>query len=124
MDKKVAEIVVAVVVVGVLGLAAGYMIAGGPQKLTGQFAIGENVIVNVKLPGESAFKSVNISSGMTVLDAVSNVMPLKTEVFSFGTAVKTVDNKWLVYTVNGESPPVGMAAYQLKGGEKIDLTLG
>jgi hypothetical protein len=102
--------------------AGGYVVAGGITKQAGQYAIGENIVVNVKAPGESTYRTVNLSSGMTVLDAVANVIPIKTELYAIGPAIKTADNTWLMYTVNGESPTVGMAAYQLKGGENIDLS--
>jgi len=113
----------AVIIIGVLGFLAGFMVGGGAQKLSAQYSVGENISVKVKVPGQTDYKTVKLNSGMTVLDAVSAVMPVKTEVFDFGTAVKTIDDKWIVYNVNGVAAQVGMAAYQLKGGEVIDVSL-
>jgi hypothetical protein len=123
LNKELAVQAAALVAVfSFVCFAGGYVVAGGITKQAGQYAIGENIVVNVKAPSESTYRTVNLSSGMTVLDAVANVIPIKTELYAIGPAIKTADNTWLMYTVNGEFSTVGMAAYQLKGGENIDLS--
>lgn len=109
--------------VGVISLGGGYMLAGGPEALAQRYSTGENIVVHVKAPGQAEYTSVNLSSGMTVLNAVANVIEIKTELYSFGPAVKTIDDQWLVYEVNGESPVIGMDKYQLSGGENIVLSV-
>lgn len=124
MDKgMISQITALLVVIGVVSFGAGYIVAGGPEKLTQQYTIGENITVNVKIPGENTYTQVALNSGMTVLDAVVNVMQIKTELYTFGPAVKTINNQWLTYKVNGESPVIGMDKYQLSGGENIELIL-
>ncbi len=124
MEKRpVAQIAALVVVVGFACFGGGYMLAGGSERLAEQYAIGENITVNVKAPGQAEYSSVDLKSGMTVLDAVANVIQIKTEIYSLGPAIKSVSDQWLLYMVNGESPEVGMDKYQLKGGENIELTL-
>ncbi|MFB0500791.1 MAG: DUF4430 domain-containing protein [Candidatus Hadarchaeaceae archaeon] len=124
MEKRpVAQIAALVVVVGFVCFGGGYMLAGGSERLAEQHAIGENITVNVKAPGQAEYSSVDLKSGMTVLDAVANVIQIKTEIYSLGPAIKSVSDQWLLYMVNGESPEVGMDKYQLKGGENIELTL-
>lgn len=124
MEKRpVAQIAALVVVVGFVCFGGGYMLAGGSERLAEQHAIGENITVNVKAPGQAEYISVDLKSGMTVLDAVANVIQIKTEIYSLGPAIKSVSDQWLLYMVNGESPEVGMDKYQLKGGENIELTL-
>jgi len=118
-----AQIAALLLVASTVAFGSGYIIAGGPEKLAQQYTVGENITVNVKTSGRVDYTSVNLSSGMTVLDAVVNVMEIKTELYPFGTAVKTADDQWLTYTVNGESPVVGMDKYQLRGGENIELML-
>jgi hypothetical protein len=108
------------VLIAVLGFMAGYVVAGGPQKL-GTYTIGENISVKIRAPGQTSFQTLTLSRGMTVLDAVALVIPIRTEVYSFGAAVKTIDDRWLVYSVDGKPGEVGMGAYQLKGGETIEL---
>lgn len=122
-NGSMAQIAALLLVVAAVAFGGGYIIAGGPEELTQLYTVGENITVNMKAPGQADYTSVNLSSGMTVLDAVANVMPIKTELYSFGTAVKTADDQWLMYTVNGESPTVGMDKYQLEGGENIELML-
>lgn len=124
MERElVTQFLALIFIVGVVALGAGYMIAGGPGKLAEQYSIGENILVNIKPPDQEEYSSIELKSGMTVLDAVTRVVQIKTELYSSGPAVKTIDNQWLIYTVNGESPPVGMDKYQLTGGENIELTL-
>ncbi|KUO40026.1 MAG: hypothetical protein AVW05_01215 [Hadesarchaea archaeon DG-33] len=124
MEKRpVAQIAALVVVVGFVCFGGGYMLAGGSERLAEQHAIGENITVNVKAPGQAEYISVDLKSGMTVLDAVANVIQIKTEIYSLGPAIKSVSDQWLLYIVNGESPEVGMDKYQLKGGENIELNL-
>jgi len=124
MEKRpVAQIAALVVVVGFVCFGGGYVLAGGSERLAEQHAIGENITVNVKAPGQAEYISVDLKSGMTVLDAVANVMQIKTEIYSLGPAIKSVSDQWLLYIVNGESPEVGMDKYQLKGGENIELNL-
>jgi len=124
MEKRpVAQIAALVVVVGFVCFGGGYVLAGGSEMLAEQHAIGENITVNVKAPGQAEYISVDLKSGMTVLDAVANVMQIKTEIYSLGPAIKSVSDQWLLYIVNGESPEVGMDKYQLKGGENIELNL-
>ena len=127
MEKGMtAQIAALVVVVGFACFGGGYMLAGGPERLAEQHAIGENIAVNVKAPGQAEYTSVDLKSGMTVLDAVAWVVPIKTDltwVSTMGPAIKSIDDKWFMYTVNGESPDVGMDKYQLNGGENIELTL-
>jgi len=122
-NGSIAQIAALLLVVAAVAFGGGYIIAGGPEELAQQYTVGENITVNVKTPGQAEYTSVNMSSGMTVLDAVANVMEIKTELYPFGTAVKTADDQWLTYTVNGESPTVGMDKYQLEGGENIELML-
>jgi len=123
MRSGTLEVLALLLVVAVVAFGGGYMLAGGPQKLEQQYTIGENITVYVKIPEENEYTEVLMKSGMTVLDAVVSVMPITTELYSFGPAVKTVDNQWLVYEVNGESPVVGMDKYQLTGGENIVVRL-
>lgn len=124
MEKRsVAQIAAIVVVVGFVCFGGGYILAGGSERLAEQHAIGENITVNVKAPGQAEYISVDLKSGMTVLDAVTNVIQIKTEIYSLGPAIKSVNDQWLLYIVNGESPEVGMDKYQLEGGENIELTL-
>ena len=123
MKKELAiQVAALVAVIGFVCFAGGYVVAGGIQKQAGQYTTGENIKVNVKAPGESSYRTVDLNSGMTALDAAAWVIPIKTELYAIGPAVKTADNKWLMYTVNGTDPGVGFASYQLKGGENIDLT--
>ena len=122
-NGSIAQIAALLLVVGTVAFGGGYIIAGGREELSQQYTVGENITVNVKSPGQAEYTSVNMSSGMTVLDAVANVIQIKTELYSFGPAVKTADDQWLTYTVNDESPTVGMDKYQLRGGENIELTL-
>ena len=122
-NGSIAQIAALLLVVAAVAFGGGYIIAGGPEKLAQQYTVGENITVSVKTPGQAEYTSVNLGSGMTVLDAVANVMQIKTELYSFGPAVKTADDQWLMYTVNGESPTVGMDKYQLEGGENIELML-
>lgn len=124
MEKGImAQTAALIVVVGIVSFGGGFMIAGGPETLAQQYTIGENITVNVKAPGENTYTQVTLNSGMTVLDAVANVYEIRTDLSwpQFGPAVKTIDNQWLTVKVNGETPPVGMAAYQLEGGENIEL---
>lgn len=126
MDKGIiAQIAALVVVIGVVSFGGGYMLAGGPEKLTQQYPIGENITVNVKIPGENTYTQVGLNSGMTVLDAVAKVCEIKTDLAwpQYGPGIKTLDDKWFLYDVNGEHPSIGMVAYQLNGGENIELTL-
>lgn len=125
MNKElVTQVAALVAVVGFVCFAGGYAVAGGIQKQAEQYLIGENIVVNVKAPGETAYTEKRLNSGMTVLDVVASIAPIKTEIYSFGIAVKSADNtKWFMYTVNGKDPGVGMGAYQLTGGENIELTL-
>lgn len=113
------------VVIGFVCFAGGYIVAGGLEKLVEKYAIGENVTVYVQIPGEEVYTEVGLKSGMTVLDAVANVYEIKTDLTwpQYGPAIKTLEDQWFVYTVNGETPEVGMAAYQLKGGENIELNI-
>ncbi|MEM2192388.1 MAG: hypothetical protein QXG38_02095 [Candidatus Hadarchaeales archaeon] len=117
----VAEVAALVVVVGFVAFGAGYMVGGGGSVRKGQ--IGENIKVYVKAPGAATYTEVKLRSGMTALDAVSWVIPIQTELYQIGPAVKTVDNRWLLYTVNGSAPPVGLADYQLSGNENIELSV-
>lgn len=135
MEKGLA--VQIVVVIGFVCFGAGYVLAGGPEKLAQQYTIGENpsenidenigekITVNVKIPGETTYTQVSLNSGMTVLDAVAKVIEIKTDLTwpQYGPGIKTLDDRWFLYDVNGEHPSVGMVAYQLKGGENIELTL-
>ncbi|MFQ6130357.1 MAG: DUF4430 domain-containing protein [Candidatus Hadarchaeaceae archaeon] len=132
INISIVQIAALLLVVAVVAFGGGYIIAGGPEKLAQQDTAGENITVeeniivitvNVKTPGQAEYTSLNLNSGMTVLDAVVNVMEVKTELYSFGPAVKTADDQWLTYTVNGESPMIGMDKYQLRGGENIELML-
>ncbi|MDI6884412.1 MAG: hypothetical protein QMD00_04730 [Hadesarchaea archaeon] len=124
MEKGlVAQIAALIIVIGVVSFGGGYMLAGGPEKFAQQYTIGENITVNVKAPGQTEYTSMNLNSGMTVLDAVANVIQIKTERYSFGPGVKTIDNQWLLYAVNGEHPMIGMDKYQLSGGENIELSV-
>lgn len=124
MNKELAVQAAALVAVFSFAcFAGGYVVAGGIQSQMGQHLIGENIVVNVKAPGETAYTEMRLNSGMTVLDVVANIVPIKTEIYTFGIAVKSADNKWFMYTINGNDPGVGMAAYQLTGGENIELTL-
>jgi len=119
---KPPELGLALLVTAAVCFGIGYMSASPPAAQ--QYAIGENVVVYVKTPGASDYTEVSLFSGATVLDAVANAMPIHVELYpGLGPAVKTVDNQWLLYTVNGEAPPVGMDKYQLKGGENIELSL-
>lgn len=127
MEKGFATHVAALVaVIGFMCFAGGYVVAGGIQKQAEQYLTGENIVVNVKAPGESTYRAVKLNSGMTALDAVAYVMPITTDltwVEMYGPAIKTADNKWFEYKVNGVLPSVGLVAYQLSGGENIELTL-
>ena len=129
---QVAEVLI---VVGFLCFAGGYAVAGGGEpteqpSIGGDnlgeenLLVGESVVVNVKAPGSDEYTEVDLKSGMTVLDAVTSVIEIKTELYSFGPAVKTADDKWLMYEVNGESPMIGMDKYQLIGGENVVLSVG
>lgn len=119
------EIAMLLVVIGVVCFAGGYIVAGGPEKLAEKYAIGENVTVYVQIPGEDVYTEVGLKSGMTVLDAVANVYEIKTDLSwpQYGPAIKTLEGEWLTYMVDGEMAEVGMAAYQLKGGENIELNI-
>jgi len=127
LEKGFATQVVALVaVIGFVCFGGGYVVAGGVQKQAEQYLIGENIVVNVKAPGENTYKAVKLNFGMTALDAISYVLPIKTDltwVEMYGPAIKTADNKWFEYKVNGVLPSVGLVAYQLRGGENIELTL-
>jgi hypothetical protein len=127
LDNRLAVQVAALVaVIGFVCFAGGYVVAGGVQKQTDQYLIGENIVVNVKAPGENTYRAVKLSSGMTALDAVAYVMPIKTDltwVEMYGPAIETADNQWFEYKINGVLPSVGLVAYQLRGGENIELTL-
>jgi hypothetical protein len=118
-----AQVAALVVVIGFLCFAGGYVVAGGIQKQAGQYLIGENIMVNVMKPGETVYTQVKANSGMTVLDVVANIMPIKTEIYAIGPGVKTADNQWLLYSVNGQPGTIGMDKYQLIGGENIELTV-
>ena len=107
----------------VVSFGVGYLIAGGIERFAQQYTIGENIVVNVKAPGAEDYVQVKLKSGMTALDAVVNVIPVTTELYSYGPAVKTADNQWLIYTINGETPAVGLDKYQLGGGENIELSV-
>lgn len=120
--RFLSHVVELLVVVGFLCFAAGYMLTGGARERAEQYLIGENITVNVRKPGEVTYTTVELNSGMTVLDAVAKIMPVETEIYGWGVAVKS-DDRWLTYTVNGADPGVGMMAYQLRGGENIALTL-
>lgn len=122
-QDMVFEIAALLVVSSVVSLGAGYWIAGGVEKFAEQYSIGENIVVHVKAPESNNFVAVHLKSGMTALDAIANVIPITTELYTYGPAVKTADNQWLVYTVNGETPSVGMDKYQLSGGENIELSI-
>lgn len=119
------EIAMLLVVIGVVCFAGGYIVAGGPEKLAEKYTIGENVTVYVQILGEDVYTEVGLKSGMTVLDAVANVYEIKTDLSwpQYGPAIKTLEDQWFVYTVNGETPEVGMAAYQLRGDENIELSI-
>ena len=127
MEKGFAtQVAVLVAVVAFMCFAGGYVVAGGTQKQAEQYLTGENIVVNVKAPGENTYRVVKLNSGMTVLDAISYVLPIKTDltwVEMYGPAIKTADNKWFEYKVNGVLPSMGLVAYQLRGGENIELTL-
>jgi hypothetical protein len=120
-----AQVAALVVVVGFLCFAGGYVVASGIQKQAGQHLIGENITVNVKAPGQTTYTEVNLNSGMTALDAVAHVIEIKTDLSwpQMGPAIKTLDNRWLMYTINGGDPGVGMVKYQLTGGENIELSV-
>lgn len=119
------EIAMLLVVIGVVCFAGGYIVAGGLEKLAEKYTIGENVTVYVQIPGKDVYTEVGLKSGMTVLDAVANVHEIKTDLSwpQYGPAIKTLDDQWFAYTVDGETPEAGMAAYQLKGGENIVLEI-
>ncbi|MFN4132990.1 MAG: hypothetical protein ACK4GQ_01275 [Candidatus Hadarchaeales archaeon] len=119
--ETVTEVAALVVIVGFLTFGAGYMVGSGTTVARGQ--VGENISVYVKAPGENIYTEVKLRSGMTALDAVSRVIPIKTELYQIGPAVKTIDDKWLLYTVNGVAPDVGLADYQLRGNENIELSI-
>ncbi len=126
LTEKVSSIQVVglTAVVAFVALGCGYVLAGGVEKFSGQYSVGEDIVVSIKLPGETEYTDVNLKSGMTVLDAVAQVYEIKTELYpELGPAVKSIDDNWLMYTVDGVAPEVGMSAYQLTGGEKIELTL-
>jgi len=108
-------------VTGFVSFGAGYWVAGGIEKFAQQYTIGENIVVNVKAPEAENYIEISLKSGMTALDAVANAMPLIIELYSYGPAIKTLDNQWLTYAVNGQSPSVGLDKYQLSGGENIEL---
>ena len=132
--KRIDQVVEAILIVGFLCFVGGYAVAGGNLDPGGQssiggdnlsgenLSIGEDMVVNVRAPGEDTYTEVSLKAGMTVLDATASVIELKTELYSFGLAVKTADDEWLMYEVNGESPLVGMDDYQLVGGENIVLS--
>jgi hypothetical protein len=127
LNKELAVQAAALVaVVSFVCFAGGYVVAGGITRQVEQYVIGENISVNVKAPGQTEYTSIKLKSGMTALDAVAWVVPIKTDltwVTTMGPAIKSADDRWLTYLVDGMDPGIGMAAYQLKGGENIELTL-
>lgn len=122
---KRIEIAALLLIVGFVCFGGGYLVAGGPEKLAGKYAVGEDITVYVQKPGEQVYTEVRLKSGMTVLDAVANVYEIKTDLSwpQYGPSIKTPEDQWLVYTVNGEMAEVGMDKYQLKGGENIELNI-
>lgn len=124
MERKlIAQVIALLVVISAVSFGAGYMLAGGPERATEEHYIGENITVNVSVPDEDGYTSLDMLSGMTVLDAAARVIEIKTELYDFGPAILTTDGDWLLYTVDGEDPGVGMDKYQLSGGENIDFSL-
>lgn len=122
------EILALFAIIGFFSFAGGYVVAGGIQKFAEQYAIGENINVRVVIMDENSTikdEVVSLKSGMTALDAVANVYEIRTDLTwpQFGPAVKTLDNRWFTTLINGETPPVGMHAIQLEGGENIELTI-
>ncbi|MEM3421881.1 MAG: DUF4430 domain-containing protein [Candidatus Hadarchaeum sp.] len=126
MNKGLAAQVLAlVIVVGFLGFAGGYYLAGGMVKQTEQYTYGENITVRVKIADLGIDKEVTLCKGMTPFDALLKVASMRTEFYeSFGASIVTeiggLQQSW-GYRVNGVEPTVGMQDYQLRDGDLLEL---
>ncbi len=121
----VTQLIAIIAVVGFLCFAGGYLVAGGITRQSGQYAYGENIQVNVVIADLDIDQQVIVYSGMTPFDALAKCAAFKTAYYeSFGASIVTdiggLEQSW-GYRVNGEEPLVGMADYQLKDGDILEL---
>ena len=118
------------VIIGFVCFAGGYYAAG--VKIT-TYATTREISVNVRVvPKESTTieKTVSIRDGMTPFDALLKVTDMQTKYWeSYGTSTtRSVagdnlgSNEGYTYTVNGETPSVGMSDYQLHDGDNLVIS--
>ena len=120
--RFLSHIVELLVVVSFVSFAAGYMLTGGARQVE-QFAYGENMAVNVRIPELGIDQQVQLYKGMTPFDALLRVASMKTEFYHVGSIVTELGGKeqWWGYRVNGIMPLVGMQDYQLRDGDNLEL---
>ncbi len=125
-----AQIIMLILVIGFVDFAGGFMVAGGVQRLTGLYTIGENITVRVKLPDATDYTNLNIYSGMTMLDVTALSTDTTTKLYVFdGVPSASVrlgsesyaNNRIIRAKINGEYPSVGFAWVQLKDGDNIEI---
>lgn len=117
--------VFAFIMVGFLGLASGYIVAGGITKQAEHYAYGETITCGVKIEDLGIDTQVQLFKGMTPFDALLRVASLKTTYYeSMGASIVTeidgLQQSW-GYKINGESPTVGMQDYQLRNDDNLEL---
>ncbi len=120
-----SQIAALLAVVGFVTFAGGYAVAGGITRQAEQYALGENIDVNVRIDNLGINTTVRLYKGMTPFDALLRVASMKTTYYSqFGSSlideIGGVQQSW-TYKVNDEEPPVGMGSYQLSDGDNLEL---
>jgi hypothetical protein len=126
MEKGVVtQVLIMVAIAGVVCFGAGYLVAGGTEKIAEQYTYGENIDVHVSIPKLGINEDVQLYKGMTPFDALLRVTSMKTEYYeSMGASMVTEiggqESSW-GYEVNGETPVVGMQDYQLRDGDNLEI---
>ncbi len=125
MTNGFAQIAALLAVVGFVAFGAGYAVAGGITRQVEQYALGENIDVNVRIDNLGINTQVRLYKGMTPFDALLKVASMKTTYYpSFGSSIVDeiggLQQSW-IYKVNGVEPSVGMDSYQLSDGDNLEL---
>lgn len=96
------------------------------ENINGIVQVNQQIIAND--PRSAIIVDVTIRSGETVLDALKAIegLAVETEEYSYGILVESIDgvkngtdNKYWLYTINGEEATVGADQYQPENNDLI-----